>query len=236
MKHIDDTLLSAYMDNELDAKTSQDVANAIETDETVKARYDVLKASNEAAKQVFAEVDDLPQRDDLAQLINSADLSNKKEIPNNENNVVPLFGKRKSKNSNGKEQNTNPVRWAMAASVALCALFVYQLMPNESNIPYQHLTQQLNTELSGAIAEYENGRSEVIQSWETQDGTFCREIVWHTQQQSQPISACFENGSWQWQEIQSESGYQTASDDDYKKWEVLSEDEERIRLSKMSKL
>ncbi|EAT12963.1 hypothetical protein HF888_01075 [Bermanella marisrubri] len=229
MQHIDDTLLSAYIDNEVDADLAKRIAMAIEEDTEIRSRYLSLKAANEAAKQVFCELDTLPMRDDLTELINNADLNKSPTEAETKDNVVPLFGNRKN-----QKQVTGGFRyWATAASVFLCALFVYQLVPNQSDIPYPHLTQQLNTELSGTIAEYNEGRSEVVQSWENTRGEFCREIVWHTQVQSQPLTACFNNGQWNWQEIDENTGYQTASDEASVNG-VLSEDEERRALQKLA--
>lgn len=228
MQHIDDTLLSAYIDNEVDADMAKRIATAIEEDADIRSRYLALKEANDAAKQVFSELDALPVRDDLTELINNADLNKSSTEDKHKDNVVPLFG-----NGKKQQQQSGGFRyWATAASVLLCALFVYQLVPNQSDIPYPHLTQQLNTELSGTIAEYNEGRSEIIQSWENTRGEFCREIVWHTQAQSQPLTACFNNGQWNWQEIKESNGYQTASDEASVSG-VLSHQEESRQLKEM---
>ncbi|WP_396588239.1 anti-sigma factor family protein [Bermanella sp. R86510] len=229
MKRIDDTLLSAFIDNELSEIEKQEVINAIEHDAETKARLEALRASNEAAKQIFAEVDNLPERDDLAKLISNTELQNE-----HQDNVTPLFVKSTGKPTTSQSKKPSDIKnWAMAASILVCALFVYQLLPKQPNIPYQHLTQQLNTEVSGTISNFESGRSEIVQSWENSLGQFCREIMWHTPQQSQPLTACFNDGQWRWQELQQSNGYQTASDEHDIKRESLTKAEERRFLRKL---
>ncbi len=229
MTHIDDTLLSAYIDNELDADAAQTVSHAIENNADIRERYQKLKATNQAVKNVFAEVDALTERDDLAQLIQSADLSKAAESSKPENNVINLFDPSKqNKHTQGHQK-----MWAVAASVLLCTLLIYQLVPSQSGIPYQHLTEQLNTKLSGTIASYEAGRSELVQSWRNASGQVCRDIIWHAPEQSQPMTACLENGQWQWQSIQISQGYQTASDESAMQ-SALSKDEELLLLQSIS--
>lgn len=229
MTHIDDTLLSAYIDNELDADAAQAVIHAIENNADLRERYQTLKATNQAVKNMFAEMDVLPERDDLAQLIQSTDLITAAESNKPENTVVDLFDKSKQKQHTQGHQKM----WGVAASVLLCTLFIYQLVSSQSGIPYQHLTQQLNTELSGTIANYEQGRSELVQSWKNASGQVCRDIIWHAPEQSQPMTACLENGQWQWQSIQTSQGYQTASDESVMQ-SALSKDEELLLLQSIS--
>lgn len=205
MNDITDTLLSAYIDGELDSAEAQRVKQAIHEFPDVAARYRAMQTVDEAAKTLYAELDEAPVSEDLVALIKNTPLTEKKA-----DNVVPLF---KTQSAPSTDQGPRLGYWGLAASVFLCGMLIYGLLPQSPSVPYGHLADQLNRFSSGTIAAYEQGRSEIVQSWRDEAGNVCREIRWHTEQKSTELSACWVNAAWEWQISEGDTGYQTATDD-----------------------
>lgn len=217
MNDITDTLLSAYIDGELDSAEAQRVKQAIHEFPDVAARYRAMQTVDEAAKTLYAELDEAPVSDDLVALIKNTPLTEKKA-----DNVVPLF---KTQSAPSSDHGPRLGYWGLAASVFLCGMLIYGLLPQTPSVPYGHLADQLNRFSSGTIAAYEQGRSEIVQSWRDEAGNVCREIRWHTEQNTTELSACWVNATWVWSTPEGMTGYQTASDERLSK-HVLAREEE----------
>ena len=189
MNQIDDAILSAWLDNELDAQQQADVDAALAGSAELRARLEKLRQANVAARDWFTQTDDEPLPSGLEQLILTAPLSQA------QSNVVPL-----------RRRLPLPA-WGLAASLLLGSVLWWQ-MPSPQNDVIAGFADSART---GDILEGDGWRAEIVMSFTDADGQKCRELRRHTAQGSSTLIACGAPGHWTWQTSADTDSYQTAS-------------------------
>ncbi|MDF1762303.1 MAG: hypothetical protein P1U57_02740 [Oleibacter sp.] len=205
---ISDQILSAFLDNELSATKHAEVKQALTESEELTERLNQLRQVDAIARAYYSSQDSdatqphNEQLQALVALIEEADLT-----PSVTSNVVSISSAKRS------------LSWlqisslsGIAASVALCALIFWPQDSSNQGIPVNALSAQLALSHTGDILQVKDGRSEIMGSWINEEGSFCRDLRWHTIEKSVPLSACFIDGNWAWdvKDIDS-ANYQTAT-------------------------
>lgn len=203
MNRIDDAILSAWLDNELDAQQTADVDAALASSAELRARLEKLRQANTAARDWFTQTDDEPLPSGLEQLILTTPL------PTGQSNVVPL-----------RRRFPLPA-WGLAASILLGSLLWWQAPVSDPIATFA------DSAASGSVLEGDGWRAEIVMSFTDNDGQRCRELRHHTPQGSSTLIACGAPGAWTWQTITDSDSYQTASAPEHTDRHALSAAEEQ---------
>lgn len=201
------TLISAYLDNQLDNAELTAFKKRLLQEPTLNAQCQQFKKMDEQIKQQISSIDNTPIPANISQLLSNPD--DKTTIQQNKHN-----------NTNSSSKTSNPTRiLALAATIAAVGILSYQtLMPqieqstdainNQSNIitqaetsshqmvsPLVHnaLSQSLSMEITKLGAE---GKMVVLQSFYNTQGQPCREYQLAQNAQTKHAIACYEQQKW----------------------------------------
>lgn len=194
MKSIDDKMLSAYIDNELSPEDRQITEDALSNSESLQQRLQILQGPDLAMREAFTELDNTPMPTGLEDLIRGPINS---DSENTQDNVVPL------------PRKIPAPAWGIAASVILGVVFFLQY-PQPLAVS-EELNQFANHATSGSIIKEDGWRAELVMSFELNNGTRCREIRKHTPETTTTLQACGAPNDWEWQMIEQDTLYHTAT-------------------------
>jgi len=194
--------LNAYLDGELNAAEHARLEAALADDPQLQSRLDRLKRIDQNLRSVFGEIDETP----VPEAVMTTIAASKAEAGSAENdNIVPLQPARQ----NARRQLPF-LPLATAASIAVAVgLGVGVMMMG--NGPAENLSVDLGPVApdSALYAALEHSTSAVpvegasgavaaaIMTFETEDGTTCREFSVANQNTSQQGIACRDEGEWQ---------------------------------------
>lgn len=210
MTFINDTLLSAYIDNELSPEDRKLTEDALAESDTLRQRLEILKGSDLAMRETFTELDNTPMPDGLEALIRGEQDT---ATEHSSSNVVPLRRKMPA------------ATWGVAASVILGVVLFLQ-SPEQLTVS-DELNQFANNATSGNIIDGDNWRAEMVMSFEKNDGKRCREVRQHTPEMTTTLQACGAPNNWQWQVVEQDTLYHTATDESAVPVNALSVEEEQ---------
>ena len=111
MMQINDEILSAMLDGELDAEQTQELNHAMAADPKLASRFAELAAANASFVQSAKMIDEAPMPEAITRLLKSAD---------QDSNVADLQAFRQLRKPTHNASNKPALRWAaLAASLAL---------------------------------------------------------------------------------------------------------------------
>ncbi len=171
---LNDELISAYLDGELDAERRALVERQLRTDKGAAARLERLRAADNVLKQAFP-VTEKPKDDLLAAAILAGDVHMKSR-----------WATRVA---------------AIAAAIALGLVVGQFVRVSDSESASFAISEQqarlLNTQLSGRVTNTQEGAFEVVLSLRADDGEVCRQFRLTRDMQSTDVLACRTEGdSW----------------------------------------
>ena len=115
--------------------------------------------------------------------------------------------------------------WGVAASVILGVVLFFQ-SPEQLTVS-DELNQFANNSTSGNIIDGDDWRAEMVMSFEKNDGKRCREVRQHTPEMTTTLQACGAPNDWQWQVVEQDTLYHTATDESAVPVNALSAEEEQ---------
>lgn len=171
---LNDDLISAYLDGELDAERRAMVETHLRTDRGAAARLERLRSADSALREAFPAEDQT--RDDLFAAMIMA--------PNAQ-----------------QTRHRWATQVAALAAVLLCGVLVGQFARfNDASAPYAISANQallLDTLPSGASARADGAMFEAILSVRSDDGAFCRQFRLTSAESASDVLACrAQNGGW----------------------------------------
>lgn len=200
MNSIDDKMLSAYIDNELSPQDRQYTEDALSKSESLRQRLQILQGPDLAMRETFTELDNAPMPAGLEDLIRGQ-VNTPPE--HTSNNVVTL------------RRKIPAPAWGIAASVILGVAFFLQspqqLIVSKQLAVSEQLDQFASHATSGSITQGEGWRAELVMSFEKSDGTRCREVRKHTPEMTTTLQACGAPNDWEWQVVDQDTLYHTAT-------------------------
>lgn len=173
---LNDDLISAYLDGELDAERRAMVEHQLRVDKGAAARFERLRAADDALVRAFPAVDQ--SKDNLLAAIILA--------------TQPLVTHRGWGLRAG----------ALAAAVVI-GLALGQFFRNEGGAPYSISAQEarlLDTQLSGRSMETAGGAFEIVLSLRSEAGELCRQFRLTREARSTDVLAC-RSGEEQWRMV-----------------------------------
>lgn len=208
MKSIEVTMLSAYIDNELGPEDRQKTEDALSNSASLRERLHILQGSDLAMRDAFKELDNTPMPAGLEALIRG-----EHNTVQEQSKVVPL-----------RRKIPTPA-WGIAASVILgVVLFLQSPQPLMVS---EELNQFANQATSGSITQGDGWRAELVMSFEQEDGTRCREVRQHTPEITTTFQACGAPNDWEWQVVEQDTLYHTATGENAQPINTLSIEKEQ---------
>lgn len=203
--NITDELLSAFLDNELDASTMNAVRDAIAEDETLSDRLAELASVDQTLIDTYATIDEQPLPEAVTQLLDRAS-----EKSGKVDNVVSISVWQTIR------QSPQQLLAAAASFVVLCGLVFITMDKNFTPDPLQ---VALDEAASGEqVAVGENVEFVGRLTFKNREGDFCRQYALVGRDTQRESIACRSDVSNQWSTIvsmtvprQSNTDYQTAS-------------------------
>lgn len=167
---IDDTMLAAYMDGELDDARSHTVEAALAGDPALRARLEKLRAIDGAVRAAFKQVADLQAPPLRAPVVSMADTRERRrrwQLPlAAAASLLALLGTGAVSYHLGQQEQLHAADAREAETVALERTF----------------QRVIETELSGTTVEWRSpqgdGRAKFtpVRTWRTESGRYCREF------------------------------------------------------------
>lgn len=194
MMRINDEILSAMLDGELDAEQTLEVNHAMAADPTLAARFAELAAANASFVQSSRMIDDIPMPESITRLLD--------EHADNGSNVADLQAFRQLRRPTHNIGNKPAFRWtALAASLALAVgLAGGNLLGTGSS------SHALSPAVADALNSVSSGEQIIISSDESMlagfsfvdtEERFCRQFSINTQDGSSNQIACRDGEDWE---------------------------------------
>ncbi|WP_339867017.1 hypothetical protein [Pseudohongiella nitratireducens] len=193
MMQINDEILSAMLDGELDAEQTQEVNHAMVADPKLAARFAELAAANASFVQSAKMIDEAPMPDAVTRLLESAE---------QDSNVADLQAFRQLRKPTHNASNKPALRWAaLAASLALAVgLAGGNLLGtgSSSHALSPAVADALNSVSSGEQVEIGSTESMLAGfSFVDTDERFCRQFSVNSQDGSSNQIACRDGEDWE---------------------------------------
>lgn len=179
MNNSDFELISAYLDNELDADTRSQVEKRLADDDAFAAIFVELDKQDNALKSHFSEIDNKPVPDDILRLL-----------------------KIDSGLTTRSAQAANDPKWykktwfSIAASTLFVAILLPFLVQNDDTQIDSNISALLNSKVSGEIVSIDQSVDLYLSmSFTNHQGNWCREYYLISKTVVQTI-ACKSRGVW----------------------------------------
>lgn len=226
---LDDDMLMAFADGELDAKGRETVERAMAEDEAVAERVQMFIATRTRAKEAFEPMLKEPVPDALTSkikdMVAASDAASAQEEPDKKpDNVTVLQPKRDAVKPRGAPYWSLPLAASIALIAGAAAGFILG-RGGDGQTGATHLAMLNAPAFSTALEEVPSGderpfevggRFRAIASFRDDDGTFCREFELDESNGSTIVGvACHEAEDWQMRFSvvagQTDAGYAPAS-------------------------